>query len=317
VGNSDRKTVISVRGLCKSFGDVKAVDGVDLDVYQGEVLGVLGPNGAGKTTLISMLTGISKSDSGSATICGFDLVKDSRQIKRIVSLVPQDLAMYMELSALDNMNFFANLYGLKGKEKANRIQEALDISQLQEWAHKKVGTFSGGMKRRLNLAVGFINHPIVIFLDEPTVGVDPHSRNYIFESIHRLVNQFKMTVIYTTHYMEEAEELCDRIAIYDQGMIVDLESTHVLLKKHGKTYLEISLADIDEKIIKAIKALPDVDSVNVSGGNLYIQSERLLETTESVLGLIRQAKVKVNSFNVRQSDMESVFLKLTGKKLRD
>lgn len=309
--------IISAKGLRKSFGKFTAVQDVDLDVYEGEILGLLGPNGAGKTTLISMLTGVLKPDSGQATICGYDLHKDLHKIKRKVSLVPQHLAIYLELNAYENLNFFANLYGLKGKEKKERINEALEIAQLTDQATKKVEHFSGGMKRRLNLAIGLLNHPKVIFFDEPTVGVDPQSRSHIFKSIQYLVKELKMSVIYTTHYMEEAETLCHRVAIYDQGKVLDLDDTDALLAKHGQKQLEIRVDAMDDQLIQAIEKLKHVDSVHYVDQTLVIHAHDLIKTTEVVLRMIQEIQLEVKTFNVRESDLEDVFLKLTGRKLRN
>ncbi|KAA0560889.1 ABC transporter ATP-binding protein [Bacillus sp. CH30_1T] len=310
--------MVSVRGLTKSYGDFVAVKNVNLNVYEGEVLGLLGPNGAGKTTLISMLSGVLKPDSGSGEVCGFDISnKELHHVKKLVSLVPQDLALYMELTAYDNLSFFANLYGLKGKIKKERIHEVLEIAQLHNVSNKKVEAFSGGMKRRLNLAIGLLNHPKLILLDEPTVGVDPQSRNHIFESIKYLINDLKMSVIYTTHYMEEAETLCDRVAIYDQGEILDVDATTSLLSKHGQKQLELKIKDVDDRLLDEIRDMENIDSVNYVNDMLYIQSEQLLERTEEILSYIRKEGLVVSKFNVRETDLEDVFLQLTGKKLRD
>jgi ABC-2 type transport system ATP-binding protein len=313
-------SIISTRELTKKFGDFSAVNGVSLEVREGEALGLLGPNGAGKTTLISMLSTMLPPDSGSGTICGYDLQSESQKIKHEVSVVPQDLALYMTLSAYDNLNFYAKLYGLKGQEKRERIKEVLDIAQLHDWADKKVGTYSGGMKRRINIAVGLLNRPKVLFLDEPTVGIDPQSRNHIFDSIRYLVKELGMTLIYTTHYMEEAEELCDRVAIYDRGRILDLEATSTLLKKHGEAQLELKMGQagsVGEDFLAALRALPQVEAVSWQDGKLVVQSPALVAVTEQVLGMVRAAQLPVESFHVRESNLENVFLKLTGKKLRD
>ncbi len=225
--------IIRANGLTKSYGTFQVVNGVNLDVRTGEVFGLLGPNGAGKTTLISLLTGILTPDTGVAKICGHDLITESRQVKSKISLVPQELALYQELSAIDNLQFFAELHRLSGAEMKRRIEEALEIVQLKDLAKKKVITYSGGMKRRLNLAIGLLNHPWLLFLDEPTVGVDPQSRNHIFESIRYLVKYMNLTVFYTTHYMEEAQTLCHRVAIYDHGQIIALGTPDELIRSAG------------------------------------------------------------------------------------
>lgn len=317
VTSSHTNKIVSAHGLSKAFGDFIAVKNVDLEVYEGEVLGLLGPNGAGKTTLISMLTGVLKPDTGSVEISGYDFKRDMNKIKEQVSLVPQDLALYMEITAYDNLSFFADLYGLKGKVKKERIHQALEIAQLHNVAKKKVGTFSGGMKRRLNLAIGLLNQPKLILLDEPTVGVDPQSRNHIFESIHYLVKELKMSVIYTTHYMEEAENLCDRVAIYDQGIILDIDTTAALLAKYGQKQLEIQFKNMSESLLEQIKNIGNIEFVHYIEETLIVGSSKLAESTEHILRIVRENGLAVNKFNVRESDLEDVFLKLTGKKLRD
>ena len=201
--------------------------------------------------------------------------------------------------------------------KKDRINEALEVAQLSNVAKKKVGSFSGGMKRRLNLAIGLLNQPKLILLDEPTVGVDPQSRNHIFESIKYLVDQLKMSVIYTTHYMEEAENLCDRVAIYDQGVVLDVDTTATLLTKHGQKQLEIKIENVDSSLLDEIKNLGNIDFIQYVHDTLYVGSSSLIEKTEQILRIIREKGLIVSKFNVRESDLEDVFLKLTGKKLRD
>ena len=311
--------LISAKGIVKKYGNFVAVNGVDLDVYKSEVFGLLGPNGAGKTTLISILSTILQPDEGTATICGYDLIKEKFNIRHAVSLVPQDLALYLSLSAYENLDFYASLYGLKGTEKKKRIDEVLDITRLGEWAKKKVSTYSGGMKRRLNIAVGLLNHPKLLFLDEPTVGVDPQSRNHIFSSIRYLVKDLGMSVIYTTHYMEEAQELCDRVAIYDGGKILDLEPTQELLRKHGGKQIEMNIPDekIAHELQERFTAVDEIQSVVYKNGKLSLQANDLLTATDAVIQEIKSQNVQLEGFRIQETNLESVFLKLTGKTLRD
>ncbi|HEX2981703.1 MAG TPA: ABC transporter ATP-binding protein, partial [Anaerolineaceae bacterium] len=220
---------VVVQNLQKSFGPREAVAGISFSIAAGEIFGLLGPNGAGKSTTISMLAGLTSPTGGLIRMDGADLLGHSRQIKARLGLVPQELALYPTLTARDNLAFFGQIYGLRGKTLQQRIGEVLEIVQLSERAGEPIERFSGGMKRRINLAIGLLHHPDLLFLDEPTVGVDPQSRNAIFESIEAL-NQAGMTVIYTTHYMEEAERLCHRVAILDHGQIIALDTPANLIR---------------------------------------------------------------------------------------
>jgi len=313
------ETVIQANGLVKAFGDVRAVDGVDLEVRRGEIFGLLGPNGAGKTTLISMLTTILTPDTGSASVCGYDIRTEAEQVRRVASLVPQDLALYGGLTAKENLDFFASLYGLRGETKRRRIEEALDVAGLREWAGRRVSTFSGGMKRRLNLAVGLLNRPQVLFLDEPTVGVDPQSRRHIFECVRRLVAKYGMTVVYTTHYMEEAETLCDRVAIYDKGRILDLDRTDALLARHGGRRIEVRPAHEEdvERLGDVLKDTFGAEAVTFAENRWVVRADDPLDSPERAIAAVKRSGVAVESFAVREADLETVFLRLTGKSLRD
>lgn len=233
-----KSSIISIKNIHKSYGDYQVIKDLSLDIYEGEVIGLLGPNGAGKTTLLSILSTLLPPDEGEGVICGHNLLKEPHEIKKVVSVVPQDLALYPTLTAYDNLSFYADLYGLKGSRKKSQITKALQLAQLEDWANKRVESFSGGMKRRINLVIGLLNDPKVVFLDEPTVGIDPQSRNHIFSCIRHLVDDRGVTVIYTTHYMEEAETLCDRVAIYDKGEILDVDTPKNLIKKYSENEVE-------------------------------------------------------------------------------
>ncbi|MBA3539463.1 MAG: ABC transporter ATP-binding protein, partial [Deltaproteobacteria bacterium] len=225
---------LSIRGLGKDYGDRTAVVAIDLDVGRGECLGLLGPNGAGKTTTISMICGVTTPTRGRVVIAGHDLITAARDAKARLGLVPQDLALYEELSATQNLRYFGALYGLRGARLAERIGWALEVVGLRDRAGDPVRRYSGGMKRRLNLAVGLLHRPEVLVLDEPTVGVDPQSRNHIFETV-RALHAEGMTVVYTSHYMEEVEALCDRVAIIDGGAIVATGTIRELVAAHAGT----------------------------------------------------------------------------------
>ena len=311
-----REVVIDIRGLGRRYGDFVAVAGVEFQVFRGEVFGLLGPNGAGKTTLIGMLTGVLAPSEGKTTVLGFDLTSQKGAIKKIVGLVPQDLALYQTLSARDNLAFFGALYGLKGKRLKERIAFVLNIARLEEWADRPVRTYSGGMKRRLNLAVGLIHEPQIVFLDEPTVGIDPQSRNHIFESIHRLIEQ-GLTVFYTTHYMEEAQSLCHRVGIIDQGKLVVLDTPKNLIRSVQSSILEVGVLNLSPVVLETVAHLPGVVQVVYANNLLHVTVTEVALATVNILALLQQKNIKVISVNTPEANLETVFLKHTGKTLRD
>lgn len=313
---TDINTMISIRNIKKSYGDYTVIKNLSIDIRKGEIIGLLGPNGAGKTTLISILSTLTLPGEGYGTVCNYDLYTERNKIKKNVSVVPQDLALYPTLTAYDNLSFYADLYGLKGNRKKRRIKEALQFAQLEDWAHKRIDTFSGGMKRRINLVIGLLNKPKVIFLDEPTVGIDPQSRNHIFNCIRHLVEELGITVIYTTHHMEEAEMLCHRVAIYDKGEILDVDTPKNLIKKYGENYLEIVISNIPEEFIHKIKMISDVKSCTLVDKKIIIQCVDSFNVTREVMKLIQKYNLKIDLFNVKNSNLENVFLHLTGKNLR-
>ena len=308
--------ILVAQELHKSYGDNHAVNGVSLQVARGEVFGLLGPNGAGKTTTISMLTGLFPPDSGSITVDGLDLTKETNAVKAKMGLVPQDLALYPTLSARQNLMFFGRIYGLKGKQLHARVDEVLGQVGLTEKADKAISTYSGGMKRRINIGAGLLHKPDILFLDEPTVGVDPQSRNAIFENVEAL-NREGMTVIYTTHYMEEAQRLCHRVGIVDQGKVIALDTPSALIRSLGGGVVLIGLGeDAPEDIIDQVVQLPAVKSAARSDGQLKIETPRLQEALMGVLDITNQLDVRVTSLEILEPNLESVFLHLTGKKLR-
>src|SRR5512136_151706 len=250
--------ILEVENLVKKYGDREVVKGVSFSVEEGEVFGLLGPNGAGKTTTISMLTGIFPPTSGTARVGGYDIVKQLDQVKRINGLVPQDLALYPTLSARANINFFGNIYGLHGKALKERVDDVLRIVALTDRANDIVDKFSGGMKRRVNIAAGLVHHPRLLFLDEPTVGVDPQSRNHIFESVLQLNREWGMSIIYTIHYMEEVELLCKRVAIIDQGKIIALDTIKNLIAMLGGGVIKVGVPQVSDDLLAQIAALPAV-----------------------------------------------------------
>ena len=308
--------ILYAQNLQKSYGDIKAVDGISLQVARGEVFGLLGPNGAGKTTTISMLTGLFPPSEGTITVDGLDLAKNPNAVKAKLGLVPQEMALYMPLSARQNLMFFGRIYGLKGKGLRQRVDEVLEMIGLTDRADDAVEKYSGGMKRRVNIGAGLLHKPQVLFLDEPTVGVDPQSRNAIFESVEAL-NRAGMSVIYTTHYMEEAQRLCHRVAIVDEGKLIALDTPTALIRSLGGGVVMLGVPDsAPEDLEDRLVQVPAVKSVTRSDGLFKIETQRLQAALMGALDITNQLDVRITSLEILEPNLESVFLNLTGKKLR-
>jgi len=309
--------MVEAKSLVKKYGAQTAVQAISFAIRQGEIFGLLGPNGAGKTTTISMLSCLLSPTSGNATVAGFDLIKQTREVKKRIGLVPQDLALYPTLSARDNLNFFGRVYGLNGKALRARVDWTLDLVGLAERAQDRVETFSGGMKRRINIAAGLLHQPDILFLDEPTVGVDPQSRNHIFENVERL-NREGLTILYTTHYMEEAERLCHRVAIVDQGQIIALDSPQALIESISGGMIHLGLVNgKTDALVERARNLPTIKEIRRIDGKLEIQTQRAQQALIDVLEIANQLDAKVTSLQVFEPNLETVFLRLTGKRLRD
>ncbi|MBE0477172.1 MAG: ABC transporter ATP-binding protein [Coriobacteriia bacterium] len=309
--------VLRCTGLRKSFGDLVAVDGVGFQIAAGETYGLLGPNGAGKTTSIAMACGLLEPDGGEVRLLGEPLTARSVAPKRAVGYVPQDIAIYPDLTARENLAFFGRLYGLTGGERVSRIDEALETVGLSDRAGDKAGEYSGGMKRRLNIAIGLLHGPKLLVLDEPTVGVDPQSRNSILESVERLGAE-GLAVLYTTHYMEEAERLCDRVGIIDHGRIVAEGTRDELVRLVGE-HDRVRLTATGE-LGAAVAALQGMDAVREAGvaeGGLDLIVEGASGALAGLLAAVASAGATVTSVDVDQPDLEAVFLHLTGRALRD
>lgn len=310
-------SILEVNNLKKRYNSLTAVDGISFAVEEGEIFGLLGPNGAGKSTTISMATGVLKPDSGDICLEGESLFANLNRVKQVIGYVPQDLALYPSLSAWDNLNFFGRIYGLKGSELNTRIREVLEIVQLGERANDRVGQFSGGMKRRVNLAVGLLHHPHILFLDEPTVGVDPQSRNAIFESLETL-NRKGLTVIYTTHYMEEAERLCQRVAIVDAGKVIALDTPHNLIQQLGEGMIRLEIQDDNvDRLDESIRRLESVQQVTRRGKQLEIRSKSFEKTIVEALQVVNKFNTHVSAMSIMEANLETVFLNLTGKTIRE
>jgi len=309
--------ILSCDGLKNLFGENEAVKGISLQIARGEVFGLLGPNGAGKTTTISMLIGLLEPTSGTITVDGLDVKKHTNEVKSRLGLVPQELALYPTLSARQNLLFFGRIYGLKGKELQQRVDEVLEMIGLTERANDAIEEYSGGMKRRVNIGAGLLHKPEVLFLDEPTVGVDPQSRNAIFESVEAL-NRSGMSVIYTTHYMEEAQRLCHRVAIVDSGELIALDTPTALIRSLGGGIIVIGLAEgYPEEIVDQAAQLPAVKAATRTDGQLKVETHRLQEALIGVLDITNKLDVGITSLELLEPNLESVFLHLTGKRLRE
>ncbi|MGD8148796.1 ABC transporter ATP-binding protein [Ornithinimicrobium sp. Y1694] len=308
---------LEASGLVRRFGTLAAVDDVSLRIEPGQTVGLLGPNGAGKTTAISMMAGLLTPDAGSVHLSGVDMLKDPLAAKRHLGLVPQDLAIYPELSARDNLRFFGQLQGLHGKELSGRVGEVLETVGLGDRAKGAAKKFSGGMKRRLNIAIGLLHRPTLLILDEPTVGVDPQSRNAILESVEALTDE-GMAVLYTTHYMEEAQRLCDRIAIMDAGQIQAEGTRDELVELTGgvDTIALAGSGDLDAAEA-ALRELPQVQQVVRDGAGLRLTVHGAATSIAQIVTAASGAGMALSDVQITRPDLESVFLHLTGKALRD
>ncbi|WP_195987407.1 ABC transporter ATP-binding protein [Clostridium sp. D53t1_180928_C8] len=310
-------SIIEVKNITKRFNDKLVLDNVSYEVNEGEIFGFIGPNGAGKSTLINIMTTLITPDSGSIKICGYDILKEPIKAKECIGYVPQDLALIEELNAYDNLEFFGSLYGLKGKVLKERIKESLKVTGLEETKRLKVKKFSGGMKRRLNIAVAIMHHPKVLILDEPTVGVDPQSRNHIFSFVKNICKEWGTTVIYTSHYMEEIEELCKRVFIIDLGKEIaygDREEIKAAVFSNNKVLIEAQ--DINAKTIVELKSIDGINNVTDKDNkvSLTIGSNFKLG---SVLSLMEKEGINIKKISYEEAKLEDVFLSLTGKSLRD
>ena len=335
------ENIVEAQGLVKRYGDVEAVRGLSFAVRRGEVFGLLGPNGAGKTTVISMLTGVLPPTSGTARIGGYDIARELEQVKKINGLVPQDLALYPTFSARANLNFFGRIYGLRGKELRERVEDVLRIVALTDRADDAIKTFSGGMKRRVNIAAGLVHQPKLLFLDEPTVGVDPQSRNHIFESVMRLNRERDMSIVYTSHYMEEVALLCNRVAIIDQGKIIALDTIKNLIAMLGGGVIQVGLHQVDEMLLAQLTTLLAVKRATLApqpappppaegqeakvaeiapapGYTIVkIEAEHSQQALVNMIGFFNERDISIASLEILEPNLESVFLHLTGKKLRE
>jgi len=312
--------ILVTHDLHKFYGDVHAVRGISFSINSGEIYSLLGPNGAGKTTTIGMLTGLLTPTRGDAIIGGYSITKDPQRVKEIIGVVPQEIALYDDLTARENLDFWGRMVGLRGQTLKTRIEEMLELAGLTDRANDKVKTFSGGMKRRLNIAVGLLHHPKILFMDEPTVGIDPQSRRRILDTVKAL-NRAGLTVLYTTHYMEEAQELSHRIGIIDHGRLIAEGTLDELIRMVGthetlRFTLESPPADV-AAFLTSLQDLPEVQAAAVEDGILVLQVVDANRALPRVLPRLASAGGRVRAIEIQEPNLEAVFLHLTGRALRD
>jgi len=308
---------IRLEDLVKTYPAARAVRGIDLEVRQGEFFGLLGPNGAGKTTTIAMLTGLTNPSSGRILIEGVSPGSDPMGVKSRLGFVPQEFAFYPTLSALDNLRFFGRLYGLRGAQLAQRVQAVLEIADLAERARQIVATFSNGMMRRLNVAIGLVHEPRILILDEPTAGVDAQSRNALYETLE-LLNREGVTVLYTTHHMEEAQRLCRRVAIMDRGRVLTVDTPTALVRAYGEGLVRVEFrAGVGKALQDRMAELETVQGLDGCDRHWYLKTREPEGAVRALMALEEIRELGISSLNIMEPNLESVFIHLTGRRLRD
>ena len=313
----DAGQAVRVEDLTRHFGDIKAVDGVSFDIERGEIFSLLGPNGAGKSTTISMLSCLLKPDSGDAFVMGHSILSDPSGVKATIGVVPQEIALYEDLSARENLVFWGKMYGLRGAELHKKVDEVLELIGLTERQKGRVGKFSGGMKRRVNIGVALLHTPDVIIMDEPTVGIDPQSRRHILDGVIAF-NQGGGSVLYTTHYMEEAQELSNHIAIMDQGQVIAKGTHDELVQIVGEQdRIDLELSDEAGPVADAWRDLDGVSQVSAEDGSACLLVDDSNLVLPHVFETANSAGVRIISVEIQEPNLETVFLHLTGRALRD
>ncbi|MGA3166965.1 MAG: ATP-binding cassette domain-containing protein [Terriglobia bacterium] len=309
---------VEVEELRKCFNSFCAVDNLSFTVEYGEVFGLLGPNGAGKSTLIRVLTTLLPPTSGRARILGYDVVRQADRVRKAIGVIPQAMTSDLDLSAMENMQIFAKLYGVPRERRVKVARDLLQAVDLAPWADKSVKNFSGGMRRRLEIARGLVHEPRIFFLDEPTTGLDPASRVAVWEMLMKLKKQRELTILLTTHYMDEADRLCNRIAIVDHGKLVALDSPLKLKASiPGNNILEVSFSRLPEGWLETMKNLPDVLSVKSDDHVFRIGSNNGPKTTVALMEAAREAQLEITSLSVQSTTLDDVFMHYTGRQLRD
>ena len=310
--------VLQVHNVVKRFGEAEAVRGVSFEVRRGESFGLLGPNGAGKSTTISMVCGLLQPNEGEIIVAGMNVRRNPLAVKRIMGVVPQDVALYPTLSARENLAFWGTMYGLSGTELRVRIDEALQIVSLADRQKERIDTYSGGMKRRINIAASLLHRPELLIMDEPTVGIDPQSRSNILETVKRLNGEKGITVVYTSHYMEEVEFLCQRVAIIDHGKLIAQGTLDEVRRLAGsQTAVHLKVKDPDEALVAALSRVPGVRQARREDGSVIALVSEAAETLAPLMATISAAGKRVTGVEVEEPNLETVFLHLTGRALRD
>jgi ABC-2 type transport system ATP-binding protein len=311
--------ILEVKDLVKNYGDFPAVKGISFDVQEGEIFSLLGPNGAGKTTTISMLSTLFIPSKGDAFIAGHSVTGQAMAARRIIGVVPQELALYDDLTARENLLFWGRMYGLSGSGLKQQVAHVLEQIGLTEKADNRVKTYSGGMKRRVNIGVGLLHKPRLLFMDEPTVGIDPQSRRSILDSVKEL-NRQGMTILYTTHYMEEAAELSDRVGIMDHGELVAIGTQEELTRQVGENetlILHLGEEEDSESLAVAIKDIPGVLQATATDHEVSIITRQAEDILSPVVAKVNERGIRIHSVDIREPNLEAVFLHLTGRGLRD
>lgn len=308
---------VKVSQVVKRYGSKVSVDHLNLSIAEGEIFGLLGPNGAGKSTTINMIVGLMKPDQGDIQIDGLSIQSHPMEVKRMIGLVPQDIALYETMSANDNVSFFGKLYGLRGAELKARVHEALTFVGLEDRGKELPRTFSGGMKRRLNIACAIMHRPKLIIMDEPTVGIDPQSRNHILESV-RALNKMGSTIIYTSHYMEEVSAICDRVAIVDQGHVIASGTQEELQSRvadHEKIVMK--LTGITDDLLRELNSHPQILKLESRADELDIYTKSSQQDLQDILFICAKHESIIHSVSCERPTLETLFLNLTGRNLRD
>ncbi|MDP4145531.1 MAG: ABC transporter ATP-binding protein [Bacillota bacterium] len=309
--------IVTVKNLEKTYNTKRAINGISFSVNKGEIVGLLGPNGAGKSTTISILGTILSPDKGEITILGHNLKRNVKPIKQGIGIVPQDLAIYEEISAEKNVRFFASLYKLKGKQLEEKVKEALELVGLSDKKNDKPKTFSGGMKRRLNIACAIAHQPQLIIMDEPTVGIDPQSRNHILESI-KILKKRGATIIYSTHYMEEVESICDRIIIMNEGKIIAEGTKDELNQKvNDEVTYKFHANNLDNLNLKKFYEINGVKKAAFFENTMEITVDKSKDNLNEIIAEILAKGCKIETMSSKEASLETVFLELTGRNLRD
>jgi ABC-2 type transport system ATP-binding protein len=312
-----QRAIVKVVGLTKVFGPLKAVDGVSFEVEEGEIFGFLGPNGAGKTTTINMLTTLLSASGGTATVDGLDIHKHPNEVRRTVGVVPQEYTADEDLTGLQNILLCADLYGIPRTNSKPHAMELLKLVELQDAADRKVSTYSGGMRRRLELACGLINYPKLLFLDEPTLGLDVQTRTAVWNYIRMLKEEYRMTLFLTTHYLEEADSLCDRIAIIDHGHIIRIGTPSELKASIGGDVIVVGVAETGPDISADIKKIPLVKEVTKSDHEYKVKSEVGEESSIQIIDLVRSKGLHVTKISLTKPSLDEAYLEFTGRSIRE